>query len=65
MTAVSNGTVECHVGSKTYKGEYTIVRGRVTVSCELGTKSGELKFFRPEFIAKSLLLELAEEARNG
>ena len=65
MTAVSNGTVECHVGSKTYKGQYTIVRGRVTVSCELGTKSGELKFFRPEFIAKSLLLELAEEARNG
>jgi len=65
VTAVSNGTVECHVGSKTYKGEYTIVRGRVTVSCELGTKSGELKFFRPEFIAKSLLLELAEEAKNG
>jgi hypothetical protein len=65
VTAVSNGTVECHVGSKTYKGEYTIVRGRVTVSCELGTKSGELKFFRPEFIAKTLLLELAEKAKNG
>jgi hypothetical protein len=55
-----SGTVECQVGAKKYTAQYSVMRGKVTVTCELGSRSGDLKFFKPEFIAKTLLLELAE-----
>ncbi|MBL6852009.1 MAG: hypothetical protein ISS15_10810 [Alphaproteobacteria bacterium] len=59
------GTVECQIGSRKYTAQYSATRTKVTVTCELGSRSGDLKFFKPEFIAKTLLMELAEKARRG
>jgi hypothetical protein len=60
-----SGTVECLVGSKKYVAQYSVKGSRVTVSCELGSRSGDLRFFKPEFIARTLLTELAESAARG
>ena len=60
-----SGTVECQVGSKKYAAQYSVNRGKVTVTCELGSKSADVKFFKPGFIAKMLLKELAEKVQRG
>lgn len=60
-----SGTVECQVGAQKYAAQYSVSRGKVTVTCELGSCSGDVKFFRPEFIAKMLLIELAGKTQHG
>lgn len=65
VTFSHSGTVECQVGSKKYTAQFSVNRSKVTVNCELGSKTGDLKFFKPDFIAKMLLTELAEKARRG
>ena len=65
MPVATSGTVECQLGPKKYTAQYSVNRGKVTVSCELGSKTGDLKFFKPDFIAKMLLTELAEKTQRA
>jgi len=65
VTTNQSGTVECQFGSKKVTAQYSVNRGKVTVNCELGSKTGDLKFFKPDFIAKMLLAEMAEKASKA
>ena len=65
VTTNHSGTVECQFGSRKITAQYSVNRGKVTVSCELGSRSGDLKFFKPDFIAKMLLTELADKASKN